>query len=492
VQLDASQAGGAGGGGGSLEASHDGSVVLFTDDSSAGLTSDTKSGSGTNLYRYDFTAPAGQRLADLTPVSKAVAPVVSGLSRDGSMVFFTDTDTAELTGDTKSGSGTNLYRYDAGAPAGQRLTDLTPAAEAEVQGTLGVSEDGSTVYFKAAGVLTGEHNQHGETAHAGQPNAYISCSSTTRCPSASRSRSGAPTFIADVPGEQGISKGRLRVSHNGDFLAWESLSKLTAYDNVNPNTGQTAVEVYLYDAAANTLACASCNPSGAPPTAEGPGVKARSNGVFEGFGGRGPTRNLSENGQVFFDSSEGLLPADTNGTGGCSSASGAPACTDVYEFEPAGAGGCAEPAGCLSLLSTGTGTLETFFIDASPSGNDVFIREFQKLVPRDTQEGAPSLYDVRVEGGFPEPPPPPPCATADACRTAPAPQSSIFGAPASQTFSGLGNLTPPLPPPAVVKPKTKCKSGFVKKKVKKKETCVKKKRPKKSKAKKSAHHKGSH
>ena len=47
-----------------------------------------------------------------------------------------------------------------------------------------------------------------------------------------------------------------------------------------------------------------------------------------------------------------------------------------------------------------------------------------------------------MDGGFPEPAVPPPCTTADACRSAPAPQPSIFGEPASQTFSGVGNLSP--------------------------------------------------
>jgi hypothetical protein len=309
----------------------------------------------------------------------------------------------------------------------------------EVQSALGVSEDGSTVYFKAAGELTSQPNQQGETAHSGRPNVYISRAG------------GAPTFIAAVPGVQPPSNGRLRVSRNGAFFAFESISKLTPYDNVNPSTHQPASELYLYDAAANSLACASCNPSGEPPTAAGPGSggKGEEGLVLEGGINRAAPHQLSENGQVFFDSPEGLLPADTNGQNGCSRGSGAAACDDVYEFEPAGVGSCSEPAGCLSLISTGTGTSETFFIDSSASGNDVFIREYQKLLPRDAQDGAPSLYDVRVDGGLPEPAAPSPCTTADACRAAPAPQPSIFGAPASQTFSGLGNvLQSALSPPA--------------------------------------------
>jgi hypothetical protein len=421
VQLDASQAAGPGGGGKFLGASQDGSKVVFSDDASAALTADTVPGSATNLYLYDSGAPAGQRLTDLTPVSHAVAPAVSGLSKDGSKVIFTDDASAALTADTVPGSAINLYLYDAGGPAGQRLTDLTPASHAEVKSVTSVSEDGSSVYFKAEGVLTGSQaNQHGEVAHTAQPNLYLS-------------HGGATTFIANIT----AVVERVKVSANGSFLAFETDRSLAGFLNTDPNTGKPHTELYLYDAATGILACASCNPSGDPPTTD------------VGFEER-PARNLTENGRLFFDSSEALLPSDTNSAGGCSMASLGPACTDVYEFEPDGVGTCAAPAGCLFLISTGTSTLETYFVDASANGNDVFIREFQSLVPLAKQDEAPSIYDVRVNGGFPEPAVPPACATADACRSAPAPPPSIFGAPASQTFSGVGNLTPP----ASVTPKT--------------------------------------
>jgi hypothetical protein len=111
----------------------------------------------------------------------------------------------------------------------------------------------------------------------------------------------------------------------------------------------------------------------------------------------------------------------------------------------------------------------------------VFLLEYQKLVPQDKQEEARVIYDVRVGGGIPEPTPPPACTTADACRAAPAPQPSIFGPPASQTFTGAGNLIPPLHVvKPLVKPK-KCKKGYVKKKGK----CVKSKAKKAKKARKT-------
>ena len=115
------------------------------------------------------------------------------VSKTGAKVFFTDDASAALTMDTVPGSGTNLYLYDEG-----QLTNLTSAAHADVQQVLGVSEDGSSVYFKAAGILTGVANQHGETAQSGQPNLYLS-------------RGAATTFI--VPGispEAHLRFGRLR------------------------------------------------------------------------------------------------------------------------------------------------------------------------------------------------------------------------------------------------------------------------------------------
>ena len=169
---------------------------------------------------------------------------------------------------------------------------------------------------------------------------------------------------------------------------------------------------------------------------------------------------LTDAGQVFFETNEALVPSDTNGQ------------RDVYEYEGAGA----------HLISSGTSSFETALEDVSENGNNVFFRSNQQLVPQDNQEGQIVTYDARVDGGFAEPSSPPPCTTADACRTPVLPQPSVYGAPASQTFSGLGNLAP-----LVAKPKAtpkakpvKCKKGFVKKKGK----CVKK--PAK-KAKKSTH-----
>ena len=144
-------------------------------------------------------------------------------------------------------------------------------------------------------------------------------------------------------------------------------------------------------------------------------------------------------------------------------------------------------AAARHLISSGTSSFESNLEDVSESGDDVFFRSNQQLVPQDNQEGQIVIYDARVEGGFAEPSSPPPCTTADACRTPVSPQPSIYGAPASQTFSGVGNLAPPPPPirqgKATKKP-VKCKQGFVKNK---KGKCVRKKSKKRRPRKLPAH-----
>ena len=218
-----------------------------------------------------------------------------------------------------------------------------------------------------------------------------------------------------------------------------------------------APELFLYSAATGQLACASCNPTGEPAIAEG-GVWQHGEVYNEEDGVFTSRRLLTDAGQAFFETTEALVPSDTNGQ------------LDVYEYE----------GGHAYLISSGTSSFESNLENVSESGDDVFFRSNQQLVPQDNQEGQIVTYDARVAGGFAGPSSPPPCTTADACRAAVAPQPSVYGAPASQTFSGVGNLAPP--PPTVVKKVTKetvkCKQGLVKTK---KDKCVRKKSKKQAK-----------
>jgi hypothetical protein len=423
--------------------SSDGSHVLFT--------------YGGALYdRID-----GQRTVQVDEQQGGSGPSGGGsfkaASADGQEVFFLDQ--SKLTADSTAAAG-EPDLYECALPEGAskcELTDLTVAAAGEHADVLSVTplggHDSSYIYFAAKGVLAsntreftnGEGQAVVEGAQAGKQNLYLWNGNKT-------------TFIAT--GVEYSRFGIEQTSPDGKWLAFESKESLTGYDTGRA-INESAPELFLYSAATGKLACASCNPSGEPQL-EGGGVNQRGEAYGEGVG-LFPTRHvLTDAGQVFFETREALVPSDTNGV------------LDVYEYEGGGA----------HLISSGTSSFETALEDVSESGDDVFFRSNQQLVPQDNQEGQLVTYDARVAGGFAEPPSPPPCTTVDACRAATTPQPSIYGEPASQTFSGLGNLVPP--PPTVVKKVTKktvkCKKGLVKNKQGK---CVKRPRKKKTKAKRA-------
>lgn len=300
-----------------------------------------------------------------------------------------------------------------------RPTDLTPGGG--VQGLLGASEDLDYVYVVARSDLAAG-------ATAGEDNLYLLHGGTT-------------TFIATLGHEEAdtpVSHNETRpiddyvrptsrtatITSDGRHVAFLSTRSLTGYDNTNPTAcpPQTdeegnvvdpagrCTEVYLYDAGTDHLSCASCNPSGALPI--GPSaIPTWENQSYD-------PRSLSEDGsRLFFESSDALVPRDTNGS------------QDVYEYEN----------GSPHLISTGTGNGDAEFFDASADGSDVFFTTKQSLVPADTDTHA-DLYDARVGGGFPAPPAPAPVCEGDACQspvTAP-PEPAI----ASAGYRGPGDPAP--------------------------------------------------
>jgi hypothetical protein len=401
----------------------------------------------------------------------------------GSRVFFTNP--GQLT--TAATEGGGLYVFEVTSGGGERLagrlTDLTvdPNAgeAANVQGVIGASEDGSDVYFVATGVL-GDGAAHG--AQSGGDNLYVEEYDEGTKAWAS------PTFIATLSqgdvtswaGKEGhaedtqLEEMTARVSPNGRYLAFMSERSLTGYENRDANSGLPDEEVFLYDASSGHLACASCDPTGARPVGmtyenEPPlsdfAQLWRGRWVAASVPGWDPTslggislyqpRYLSNTGRLFFDSSDALVPGDVNGK------------EDVYEFEPAGAGSCQAPGygqsasdvfsegagGCVALISVGTSPEESVFMDASETGGDVFFMTTSRLSPLD-YDASMDIYDAHeCTASAPCAPPPalvpPPCTTGDACKPAPTPQPAIFGAPASETFSGAGNIVPSGSGPAV-------------------------------------------
>jgi hypothetical protein len=141
---------------------------------------------------------------------------------------------------------------------------------------------------------------------------------------------------------------------------------------------------------------------------------------------------------------------------------------DVYEWEN----------GVVYLISSGKSSRDSYFLDNSESGNDVFFATTEGLVAGDL-DGGYDVYDARVPRPGDNPPPAAVPCEGSICEGPPRVQVPL-GEPASATFSGLGNI----PPEAVASPVTKskaksklvCKKGYVRKKNK----CVRSGKAKKS------------
>ncbi len=408
---------------------------------------------GTHLYMWSAVSGTSIQLdeAQGAPNPGEGKAVFQTANSEGSEVLFTDEK--RLTADsTASGSPSeqkrDLYGFDVKTG---KLTALTagvksPGESADVQGTVtGASEDGSYVYFVANGVL----------APGANPGNCVKETSASRPPGAVCNlyvaHNGMVTFIATLSNEDGndweetsFRLGSLtsRASPNGRFFAFMSEQSLTGYDNHDANSGAPDEEVFLYDAETKRLVCASCNPSGARPVGilgqhDFPGliVDRPRNWPSRWLAGSIPgwtgpesqrafyqSRYLSDEGRLFFNSSDALDPQDTNGK------------EDVYQYEPSNSAAKAPPndgcttgstsyssasGGCLGLISSGTSSAESTFLDASENGNDVFFLTAARLVPQD-QDTAFDIYDAHVcsptSPCLPAAPAPPAACAADVCQ----------------------------------------------------------------------------
>jgi hypothetical protein len=421
--------------------SRDGSRAFFT-----------AAGSGQLYVREDGTRTtrisASQRT---TPDPNGEKPAAfMAATPDGSKVFFTscekltDDSTAFSTGENactaadghseEAFQGQDLYSYD--VESGE-LTDLTVDTNAgdekgaAVQGVLGASEDGSYVYFAANGVLAPGASPGdcvGGNFPNGPCNLYVS-------------HEGATTFIAPVDAfhdrddwapRTRTSNGKVkssRLSADGTVLLFSSRQSLTGYDNRGATpaicSGSPCPEFFRYDAPEEELACISCNPAGVRPR----GLAALASDrefLLDPLRFTFLTRNLSADGdRVFFESSDALLPTDTNGV------------KDVYEWEAEGAGTCDTAGGCLYLLSSGTSPDPSWFGDASLDGEHAFLFTDEQLVPGDRDQ-LYDVYDAGIGAGLAaQHALSPPTCTSTACQVNPPPPPDP---PASSAlFSGPGN-----------------------------------------------------
>lgn len=332
----------------------------------------------------------------------------------GNLVIFT---TRRTLVDADTDETNDLYLYDSTKPVGERLSliseDRNPEAPegASVGGEEGIvlspegvlarSNELDRVYFVAENqILPGEPTTPG-------PKLYV-WDDTGASPQLHFIGVLSPADAADWQGPsvgEGSTIKPTRISPDGRYLAFISVAQLTSDDQ------DEQADVYRYDAQTQELICVSCV-SDSSPSQGSIGFDRTEKGI--NLVNHQP-RNVSDSGRVFFQTSRGLVPADSNGK------------VDVYEFEN----------GELFLISGGSGTEDSYFLDASASGDDVFFDTRDRLVGWD-EDSKYDAYDARAGGGLPEPPPPPPPCEGDSCQPPPVVPNDVT--PASSSFVGPGNV----------------------------------------------------
>jgi hypothetical protein len=368
-----------------------------------------------------------------------------GMTPDGSHVFFT---TTEALIDGQPGG---LYMWDRSAPAGSRLTLLSGDGSGgglEVTGYVGASSDGGYVYFmgngqivpgEPSGVLDGLFLWHdGAVAYIGRfsvpgevaINTPRAVWNSQRFARAARVSSDGRSLLFGVESDAGF-RGR------GGFVGYDHGSGCTF------TASGSCRELYLYRADTGGLVCVSCNLRS--PVARGDALTDTLAAVSASLPTQHQPQALTDDGRrVFFNTPEALVPEDSNER------------WDAYEYDV--------PSRTVHLLSTGKEPSDSYFLEATANGDDVFIVTRQRLVGWDVDDNY-DLYDVRVNGGFPEPVTPAPQCAGETCRpptTAPPAMSDT----ASKDFRGAGNAHAHLRKPR------RCKGRLVLRRVRGKRRCV--------------------
>jgi hypothetical protein len=380
----------------------------------------------TSEWAYLFLRVNDAVTYDISQGEKAI-PI--GMTRDGSKVFFTteaqlspsDTDASvDLYQWREDGSELGEYKVlsqgngqgdsDECSPSWSVSgcgVDFLKTQQAHPYGNAAVSargmddqfaEDSGDIYFYSPEVLDSEH-----PGVRNEKNLYVY-------------RSGSVHLVATL--DKGTDITRMQISPDGRFAAIRTKSALTSH----PTNGFQ--QIYTYNADTGLIRCASCNPSGAPPTAD---VRASQNGRF-----------MADDGRTFFSTQDRLDPRDQDGE-----------ITDVYEYVD----------GRPQLITSGqgnrdfTGGSEVFNLLSSAAytglegvshdGVDVFFSTYDTLVGRDHNGEYVKFYDARTGGGFSEEPELLPCEAADECHggdSSPPPPPLINSA---GNLGGSGNIAHP-------------------------------------------------
>jgi hypothetical protein len=380
-------------------ASADGSLAFFE------VQSNSNCAGPAQLYVRDIGAEA-TALISTPPASGPECRATFLKSTPDAAFFFTQSrlvaeDTEPASCNEDSG---DVYRYGLGDGSLDCVTCVVPGVQAAMSGSestnpaVGISADGSRVYFRSANRLL-----PGAAAKGGIYRVDVA--------------SGDLAYVGFTGGTIG-SMRNANLSSDGSVAVFES--SRPSMDALGGQQNAGTRQYYRYDDSDRSLICVSCPADGSAPRGQVP----------EGFDGSGRGANLGRldaAGDVFaFATPTALVAADQNTAG---AGQDPEAGQDVYEWRN----------GRLLLVSDGLADWPSnppSVIGITPSGNDIFFLEAAQLT-HDALDGYSRLYDARIGGGFEFPPPPKPCPL-EVCQGIPkgAPEEQ---APGTATIAGVGN-----------------------------------------------------
>jgi hypothetical protein len=320
-------------------------------------------------------------------------------SPDGSQAFFATTD--QLTSAAPNDATEKVYDFD----LNRGLLTYVPGVTMPIVVS---SSDGSRLLFANAATSPATL----ELLSTGAGGETITQIAELPPPTPTETNNGGQLYLSPA-----------RATPNGSVFAFEADSPIPGFNN-----GGGFEQVYRYNSGLNSLACVSC-----PPLAISPSGDSHLSHDATVAGARGflPTRGIAADGsRVFFDTPDPLVPRDVNGK------------RDVYEWEN----------GSVYLISAGQGARDSFLIDNSATGADVFFATADGLAEGDT-DGSYDVYDARV--GY-EPASQHSETCVSECQGPPS-SPPVFTAPVSATFAGDGNVATVTSPATTHKTKKKAK-----------------------------------
>ena len=300
---------------------------------------------------------------------------------DGSRVFFDDLQ--QLTADAPNDESVKQYEYDVASETVRYLPGVAGDAEGAENNKstiVGSTSDGSRFLF----VRSTPEGHELDLWH------------------------GSVTVVTQLPRpeERELGVAPVRVNRAGTTFVFETSSPLPG----GFNNGGPFEQIYRYESETGSVSCISCPPPGIAPS----GDARLSNDITqpEVLDSRGVA---NEGDRVFFDTPDPLWVGDRNGR------------RDVYEWED----------GAVHPVTPGTSPSDSFLLDNSPDGRDVFIATREAFVGSDS-DGGFDIYDAREGGGMASPAAGSQCESE--CRGAVGGAPPLTSGLASETFAGEGNL----------------------------------------------------